>query len=504
MTTQSEKLATSLEVLSDYLRGTNDRMILRSTELSRVHKERLINAGFLVEIIKGWLLVADPTKRSGESTLWYANFWNFLSVFLEERFGSNYCLSAETSLALHAATTIIPAQVTVITEKSSTQVVHLPFKTSLFFYQDVKNLPSIREIKNELQVMTLPEAICRLSKTFFAERSVETEIALSLIRDPGQLLHFLLKRGQTTMAGYLVGAYNHMGRSDMGAAILESMVAAGHKINVENPLTKPAASLPVRTVSPHANRLQALWFHYRIPIIERFPTAPGLPSDPAPYLLSVDESYLNDAYNSLSIEGYKVSPTLIDRIRKGIWDPIEHSGDTNQSDALAAKGYRLAFESVRGSLENVLIGRNPGTIARQDLAGWYRALFSPSVVAGILQDYHLAGYRSQQVYIRNSRHVPFPQTALLDSMDTFFALLENEENPAVRAVLGHFFFVHIHPFSDGNGRLGRFLMNVMFASGGYPWTIVPVARRSEYMSALEQASCENNIVDFADFIRCLL
>lgn len=46
-------------------------------------------------------------------------------------------------------------------------------------------------------------------------------------------------------------------------------------------------------------------------------------------------------------------------------------------------------------------------------------------------------------------------------------------------------------------------MNVMMASGGYPWTIIPVARRAEYMAALEQASCENNIVDFILFIKSL-
>jgi len=35
------------------------------------------------------------------------------------------------------------------------------------------------------------------------------------------------------------------------------------------------------------------------------------------------------------------------------------------------------------------------------------------------------------------------------------------------------------------------------------WTIIPVARRAEYMNALEQASCENNIVDFILFIKSL-
>ncbi|WP_317503891.1 Fic family protein [Idiomarina sp. HP20-50] len=37
--------------------------------------------------------------------------------------------------------------------------------------------------------------------------------------------------------------------------------------------------------------------------------------------------------------------------------------------------------------------------------------------------------------------------------------------------------VYIHPYFDGNGRIGRFIMNLMLASGGYPWTVVPVERR---------------------------
>ena len=42
------------------------------------------------------------------------------------------------------------------------------------------------------------------------------------------------------------------------------------------------------------------------------------------------------------------------------------------------------------------------------------------------------------------------------------------------------------------------------ASGGYPWTIIPVDKRDDYMSALEKASVNNDIFDFTEFISSLV
>lgn len=89
-------------------------------------------------------------------------------------------------------------------------------------------------------------------------------------------------------------------------------------------------------------------------------------------------------------------------------------------------------------------------------------------------------------------------------MTAFFKLLRDETNAAVRVVLGHYVFVYIHPYLDGNGRIGRFLMNLMMAAGGYPWTVIPVSDRKPYMAALEKASVGENIGPFADFLARLV
>lgn len=100
--------------------------------------------------------------------------------------------------------------------------------------------------------------------------------------------------------------------------------------------------------------------------------------------------------------------------------------------------------------------------------------------------------------------MPPRHEAVRDLMPAFFDLLREEEEPPVRVVLGHFVFVYIHPYMDGNGRMGRFLMNVMLAAGGYPWTVLPVEERNEYMAALEAASVEQNIQQFAAFLARLV
>ena len=85
-------------------------------------------------------------------------------------------------------------------------------------------------------------------------------------------------------------------------------------------------------------------------------------------------------------------------------------------------------------------------------------------------------------------------------MPTLFDLLEKETVASVRAVLGHWLFGYIHPYPDGNGRMARFVMNVMLASGGHPWTVIRVQDRDAYLAALESASIDQDIEPFARFL----
>ena len=65
-------------------------MAIRTTHLTRTHRERLLKNGFLREVVKGWYTPTRPDEAPGESTAWYTSFWAFCADYLNERFGEDW------------------------------------------------------------------------------------------------------------------------------------------------------------------------------------------------------------------------------------------------------------------------------------------------------------------------------------------------------------------------------------------------------------------------------
>jgi hypothetical protein len=451
--------------------------------------------------MKGWYIPAHPEDPPGESTPWYASFWGFAADYLNARFGTKWCLSPEQSLDLHVGNRTVPKQLLVRSPGGGNKPTELLFGTSIF---DIRlDLPPPRdlEIADGLRIIKLPAALVGCAPGEFTGSSTEVRAALAMITDASDVLARLLDGGHSIVAGRLAGAFRNIGRAQIADRILDAMRAAGYTVNESDPFSdKPAVALGTRDLSPHLNRMRLMWVRMREDVVKICPPPPGRPKDTAAYLKEVDDLYVNDAYNSLSIEGYKVSAELIERVRTGNWNPEANSADRESHNALAARGYWQAFQAVKQTLGRVLDGENAGAAAARDCARWYNELFAPGVTAGLFRPSELAGFRTGPVIIRHSMHVPPAAQAVRDLMPVFFELLEDEAEPSVRAVLGHFVFVYIHPYFDGNGRIGRFLMNTMMASGGFPWTVIPLAERKTYMDALEAASVGQDIRPFAAFI----
>lgn len=479
---------------------TRDAHILQSAEILRPDRELLIATGWLQEIIRGWYMLVRPDVATGDTAAWYVNFWDFIRVYLGHRFGTDYCLTAESSLDLHIENPTVPKQVVAMVKRGA-GLTKLMYDTSLMTYTDIKNFPTEIMQKEGINVMSLAYALCKVTATYFQHHPRDAEIALRSIKTPAEISRIIIRHNWKSAGARLVGAYYFLQADDTAAAIKNDLAAVGMLIDPLNPFQQNVPLLSsTRVKSPAAERIRAMWAQGRDAVIANFPRAPGLPRDSTTYLQHIDEIYQYDAYNSLSIEGYQVTPELIKRIQNNQWDPWNNKDDDNSNNALAAKGYYDTFLQVKSCVKQIIKGDNGAKVVKENLQTWYQHLFAPSVKAGIIPAESLVGYRNERVFIRNSRHSPPAKDAVIDAMEVFFDCLANETNSAVNAVLGHYFFVFIHPYMDGNGRIARFLMNAFLASGGYPWTVVRVENRNQYISTLENTHMEFEMGAFARFI----
>jgi len=498
-----QSIATALEQVKKITRARGVD-IIQSKEIKRADREVLARTNWLQEIMKGWYMLVRPDVAVNDSAAWYANFWDFLRVYLAERFGENYCLSAESSLALYTGASLIPKQVIVVVPEGGSNNFTLLYDTSLLIYVDRKNFPSNRNIVNGLQVFSLEAALCKVAPIYFKNNYEDAEIALRLVKAPSELSKTIIKNNWKSAGNRLIGAYQFLGESTFARIIKEDLDLVGFVAKPENPFAKaiqePYLFSYKRIRSPYSARIETLWEEKRGHILAVFPEKYALPKNAKKYLTHIDEIYIHDAYNSLSIEGYKVTLDLIEKVKCNKWNPDLNPEDHDTKNALAARGYYEAFQEVKKSVAKVLKGEKAAEILVDDLQNWYRKLFLPNVQAGIIKVEQLIGYRNDRVHIRGSRHVPPPKDAVVDSMETLFECIKKETHPAVQAVLGHYLLVFIHPYMDGNGRMARFLMNFMFAGGGYPWTIIENKNRKKYMQTLKIADEEYNLKPLAEFI----
>ncbi|MDE0622996.1 MAG: Fic family protein [Bryobacterales bacterium] len=458
--------------------------------------------GFLREVMKGWLISSDPGTQDGDSTPWHASFWEFCARYCEQRFDAAWHLSPAQSLLLHADSTVVPAQVVVHSPKGANNRIDLPFGTSLYDLKE-EEVPHASDMtkRDGLRLYSQAAALVRVSGSFISRNPVETRVVLANVADVGEISRLLLLGGHSVVAGRLAGAFRRVGRDDDADEMLSVMRAAGYDVREKDPFTPEQPSIKL-AASPHplVGRLKAMWEAMRGHVIESFPDPPGRPVDHESYLRAVDDIYQSDAYHSLSIEGYRVSPSLIERVASGNWNPEDSAADRASRDALSARGYWVAFQRVRRDIAKIIDGAEPADLVRRSHREWYRELFEPCVAAGLIGAPALSGYRNDAVYLRTSRYVPPRWEAVIDAMETVFELLSVEPEPCVKAVLGHWLLGYIHPYPDGNGRIARFLMNAMLASGGYPWTVIRVSDRESYLAALDSASIDQEIGPFARFV----
>ena len=208
-----------------------------------------------------------------------------------------------------------------------------------------------------------------------------------------------------------------------------------------------------------------------------------------------EENKAYDAYHSTTIEGHRISREVSDAIVRG--EPLPDGPQDQQSleAAMAVQGYTIAYGEV------IERARRKDPIDEALILDLHEALFRPSVDAGITDTAALRGWRTGSVGLRGWRYVPPNHKKLADlvaGLERFAA--RKDLDPITRALLVHLEFVTIHPFMDGNGRLGRLLMNHALLSVGLPWVTIRSDERVPFFRAIERAQVEEDAAPFVEFV----
>lgn len=85
---------------------------------------------YLQPIIKGWYMSSLPVNE-GDTTVWYTSYWHFIATYANNRFGNDWSLSAEQSLAFYSGYYVVPKQVVIRASKAGNNIIQLKYGDTL-------------------------------------------------------------------------------------------------------------------------------------------------------------------------------------------------------------------------------------------------------------------------------------------------------------------------------------------------------------------------------------
>ena len=110
------------------------------------------------------------------------------------------------------------------------------------------------------------------------------------------------------------------------------------------------------------------------------------------------------------------------------------------------------------------------------------------------QNFVIGGYRCDQRFIEGADFIPIPPILIpfeMKELITFYKKNKYIIHPIELASEIHLKFAIIHPFSDGNGRMARLIMNFILDRSGFPMIDISVKNREKYIHALSTGNSKN-------------
>lgn len=180
----------------------------------------------------------------------------------------------------------------------------------------------------------------------------------------------------------------------------------------------------------------------------------------------IDRFAANFTYESNAIEGNSLTLKDVNLI-------------LHEKKAIKGKDLREIYETLNTREAMELVFNNKLKIKEKDLINLHKILVKNTGVS--------VGYKKLPNFLIGRRVKTTLPEKVGQEMAKLIKLYHKNKNihPLQRAAIFHGKFEKIHPFEDGNGRVGRLLINIMLLNNGYPPLIIRKTQRLSYFSCLE-------------------
>lgn len=170
-----------------------------------------------------------------------------------------------------------------------------------------------------------------------------------------------------------------------------------------------------------------------------------------------DVELAESVYNSNAIEN---STLTLPDTEKILLD-LEVSKDYSLREVFEAKNLARVYEYIKVKKDSIVL--NQDTI-----------LFIHGLLIGGIDDSIAGRFRKQHEYVRVGKHVAPAPEHVMRMIEVLLNEYKTNHSANIFAKIAHFHlqFETIHPFCDGNGRIGRVLINLQLQEFGYPNIII--------------------------------
>uniref|UniRef100_A0A1I7UCN3 Protein adenylyltransferase fic-1 n=1 Tax=Caenorhabditis tropicalis TaxID=1561998 RepID=A0A1I7UCN3_9PELO len=197
------------------------------------------------------------------------------------------------------------------------------------------------------------------------------------------------------------------------------------------------------------------------------------------------ETYFLYVYHTVAIEGNTLS--------LGQTRAILESGMVIPGKSIREHNEVIGMDAALRFLNCSLLSKEHEEISIDDILEMHRR------VLGNADPIEAGRIRTTQVYV--GRFTPVSPEYVMEQLADMVDWLNDEStlamDPIERAAIAHYKLVLVHPFTDGNGRTARLLLNLIMMRSGFPPVILPVETRAEYYASLHTA----NLGDLRPFVR---